>query len=135
MVAAAFLDTNILFYAFTDDERAQRAQALLTEPFMVSVQTLNEFSNAVRKKLNLPWASIEDAIESIVAVCSGIVAIDEKTTLAALKLAQRYNFAFCDALMVTAALGAGCKRYYSEDLQNGLVIDRQLTVINPFQVR
>jgi predicted nucleic acid-binding protein len=35
-------------------------------------------------------------------------------------------------LGVAAALRAGCKTLYSEDLQHRQVIDRQLTVLNPF---
>ena len=36
-----FLDTNILIYAFREDERSERARALLAEPSIISVQALN----------------------------------------------------------------------------------------------
>jgi predicted nucleic acid-binding protein len=34
-------------------------------------------------------------------------------------------------LIVAAALLAGCKVLYSEDMQHGQVIERQLTIRNP----
>ncbi|WFU09677.1 PIN domain-containing protein [Rhizobium sp. CB3090] len=127
-----FLDTNVLLYAFTDDQRAQKAQLLLAEPFTISVQALNEFANVARKKLHLPWKRIHEAIRTIVELSTSVVAIDEKTTLSALNLAERYNFSFYDAAMVAAALQANCERYYSEDLHDCLIVETRLTIINPF---
>jgi predicted nucleic acid-binding protein len=50
-----------------------------------------------------------------------------------LTLAERHGFAFYDALLVAAALRAGCTRLYSEDLQHGQVVDRQLRILDPFR--
>jgi len=44
----------------------------------------------------------------------------------------RYRFSFYDSLIVAAALDAGCKTLYSEDLQQGQRIDG-LTIQNPFR--
>ena len=41
------------------------------------------------------------------------------------------NFVLYDALIVAAALEAGCTRLYSEDLQHGQQIEG-LTIENPF---
>ncbi len=133
VAATNFLDTNILIYAISGDKRAGQAQALLDLPFVISGQTLNEFANVARKKLLMSWSDIAEAIEAIVAVSMLIVPINEKTTLAALRLAPRYNLSFYDAAMVAAALQVGCERYFSEDMQHGLVVEKQLTVVNPFQ--
>ena len=48
-----------------------------------------------------------------------------------LELQERYSLGFDDALIVAAALEADCSRLWSEDLQDGLRIDR-LTIRNPF---
>lgn len=129
---ANFLDTNILVYAFSEGSKAEVAQTLMAEPFVLSAQTLNEFANVGRKKLKLSWERIEEAIDALSSVASAVVVLDKQTTKAALKLVRRYNLAFYDALMLTAALKANCSRYFSEDLQHGLLIDGKLTVINPF---
>lgn len=127
-----FLDTNILLYAFTEEEQAEKAQSLLAQPFAISAQALNEFANVGRKKLSMPWEDIREAIEAIVAVSAAIVPMNEKITLTALQLAQRYQLAFYDATMVAAAIEAGCERFYSEDLHDGLVVEKQLMIVNPF---
>jgi predicted nucleic acid-binding protein len=127
-----FLDTNVLLYAFTEEERAKTAQSLLAQPFAISAQALNEFADVGRKKLRMPWEDIREAIEAIVAVSATIVPLNEKITLTGLQLAQRYQFSFYDATMVAAALEAGCKRFYSEDLHNGFVVEKQLMIVNPF---
>jgi predicted nucleic acid-binding protein len=130
---ANFFDTNIIVYAFTKDLRAAAAQQLMASPFVLSTQGLNEFANVARKKLKHPLEQIEEAIEVLSRLASMIVPMDQQMTMTALKLVGRYNFAFYDALMVAAALEANCTRYYSEDLQDGLIVEGALTVINPFR--
>lgn len=51
---------------------------------------------------------------------------------ASLDIQSRYRFAYYDALVVAAALDAGCATLYSEDLQDGQRIDG-LTVVDPFR--
>jgi predicted nucleic acid-binding protein len=53
----------------------------------------------------------------------------------ALSIAERYGLSIYDALIVSAALLAGCTMLYSEDMQDGQIIDRQLTIRNPFEAR
>ncbi|KAA1178239.1 PIN domain-containing protein [Rhizobium tropici] len=127
-----FLDTNVLLYAFMEEERAERAQSLLAQPFAISAQALNEFANVGRKKLNMPWADIREAIDALVALSATIVPVSEKITLAGLHLAQRYQLSFYDATMVAAAIEAGCERFHSEDLHDGLLVEKQLMIVNPF---
>ena len=51
---------------------------------------------------------------------------------ASLDIQSRYRFAYYDALIVAAALDAGCATLYSEDLQDGQRIEG-LTLVDPFQ--
>ena len=48
-----------------------------------------------------------------------------------LDLQTRYRFSFYDSLIVAAALEAGCKTLYTEDLKHGQRIEG-VTVTNPF---
>ena len=43
----------------------------------------------------------------------------------------RYQYSFYDSLIIAAALEAGCKTLYSEDMQHGQRIE-QLIIKNPF---
>lgn len=131
-MTAPLLDTNILVYAFTDDPRSAVAQALLSEPFILSVQALNEFSNVARRKLGMNWMEIRLAIDDLSALAAAIVPIDKESNSLALDLAARYNFSVFDALLIASALQAGCAQCFSEDMQSGLTVDDRLIILNPF---
>jgi predicted nucleic acid-binding protein len=128
-----FLDSNVLVYAFTDDARATAAQALLESGCAISVQGLNEFANVARRKLGKSWREIRDNLAAIRAVCEIVIPIDLDTHEAALRLAERYGFAVFDALTVAAALQAGSTTLWSEDMQDGMLIDGKLRIANPFR--
>jgi len=128
-----FLDSNILVYAFTTDPRAVRAQALLQRGCIISVQGLNEFANVAKRKLGMTWAEIRDALSAIRTICRTIVPMDVETHDDAIRIAERYGYGFFDALMIASALRADCGTLWSEDMQDGLVIDRRLRIANPFR--
>ncbi len=132
-MAGEFLDSNVLVYAFTDDARAATAQALLDRGCTISVQGLNEFANVARRKLGKSWREIRDDLAAIRTVCPTVVPIDLDTHEAALRLAERYGFAMFDALMVATALQAGSSTLWSEDMQDGMLIDGKLRITNPFR--
>jgi predicted nucleic acid-binding protein len=128
-----FLDSNVLVYAFTDDPRAAAAQALLDRGCTISVQGLNEFANVARRKLGHSWDEIRAALAVIRDLCPAILPVDLDTHEAALRLAERYGFVMFDALMVAAALKAGSTTLWSEDMQDGMLIDGTLRIANPFR--
>ncbi|MBA2920769.1 PIN domain-containing protein [Sphingomonas sp. MAH-20] len=131
-MARAFLDTNVLVYAFADDPRATVAERLLAEGNDVSVQVLNEFANVARRKLGFDWRQVRDGLASIRALARAIHPVDLKTHTHALWLAERYGLSVYDALIVAAALQARCDLLYSEDMQNGMEIEGGLCIRNPF---
>jgi predicted nucleic acid-binding protein len=51
---------------------------------------------------------------------------------AGLRIAAKYGFHFYDALIAAAALEAQCTTLYSEDFQDGQLLEGRLTVRNPF---
>jgi len=57
----------------------------------------------------------------------------EDITFQALDLKSKNKISWFDSLIVAAALVADCKILYSEDFQDGLVIEGKLKVINPFK--
>jgi predicted nucleic acid-binding protein len=129
-----FLDTNILVYAFTTDPRAARAQALLECGCVIGVQGLNEFANVAKRKLLMNWVEIREALSAIRTLCRTIVPIDVETNEDAVRIADRYECSFFDALMIASALRADCGILWSEDMHNGLVVDQRLRVANPFHL-
>jgi predicted nucleic acid-binding protein len=131
--APPFLDTNIFVYAFGDDERTERAQEIISTPYVTSVQALNEFAHVVRRKLRLEWSEIRKGIAAIQKASARTILLDIALNQAAFDLAARYNLSFYDALMIAAALEAQSTLFLSEDLHHGLTINNTLTIQNPFR--
>jgi len=47
-------------------------------------------------------------------------------------IAKRYSYSYYDSLIISAALEANCDTLYSEDMQNGQIIEKVLRIVNPF---
>jgi predicted nucleic acid-binding protein len=130
----AFFDTNVLIYAVAEnDPRSPRAEALLASGGLVGVQVLNEFVSVVRRKLRMPWKDVSEALDAIRVLCPSPVPVTISTHETALIVAEKHGFEIYDALVIAAAMEAGCTILYSEDFQDGQIIDRKLTVRNPFR--
>jgi predicted nucleic acid-binding protein len=128
-----FFDTNVLIYAVAENEpRSARAEELLASGGVLSVQILNEFTAVARRKLLMPWAEVGEAVEAFLVLCPSPIAVTLEIHGAARTIAEKLGCNIYDALVVAAALDAGCTTLYSEDFQDGQVIEGTLTVRNPF---
>ena len=127
-----FLDTNVLVYAaLSDDPRCPIAEQLLAAGGTISVQVLNEFANVARTKLKRTWPEIEAMLALVRSRSDRVQQIAISTHESALALARDHKVGFYDALIVAAALEAGCDTVLTEDMQHGRKFGA-LTVINPF---
>ena len=130
---AHFIDTNILIYlASGDDAKAARAEEILREGGVVSVQVLNELTNVARRKLRMDWPDIR----AFLGLLRGLVEVQPitmDTHEAGLVLAERYGLSTYDAMIVASAAGAGCAVLWSEDMQHGMAMGETLRVVNPFR--
>jgi len=130
-----FFDTSVLFYLLSNDVRkADRVEALLAHRGIISVQVLNEFTVVALRKAGLPLLDIKEILDTVRAVCT-VEPLTATTHDRGVEICERYKFSFYDSVIVAAALIVGAKVLYSEDLQHGQVIDRQLRIVNPFLVR
>lgn len=127
-----FVDTNVLLYLLSADAaKAERAEALLAARVVISVQVLNEFANVARRRFGLAWDEIRQALADVRRFAD-VRSLTVETHERGLVLAERYQFSVYDALIISAALEAGCTTLSSEDLQHGQRIDNRLTIRNPF---
>ena len=132
MAARPFVDTNVLLYLLSDDAaKADRAEALLADRIVISVQVLNEFANVALRKLKLEWPEIVQILADIRRF-AGVEALTITTHDRGATLARRYQLSLHDAMIAAAALEAGCTTLWSEDFQSGQRLDGRLTIRNPF---
>jgi len=134
----AFLDTNVLVYAYDNHEpnKQRIAQQLITEgiekeSLLLSVQVLGEFFNVVTRQIPQPMTP--DEVQEVIAVISilPIQEIDLAMVNRAIDTHKRYRMSYWDALIVSAAERAGCAMILSEDLSDGQSY-RGIAVRNPF---
>jgi predicted nucleic acid-binding protein len=127
----AFLDTNIVIYAQQQNAKGEIARQLLAKGGVISVQVLNEFASVSQRKLGRNWQEISDAISDLLAITEAPVILTLDLHMAARSLAERHTLSFYDALIIAAALEAGCDTLLSEDMQNGRRFGK-LTIADPF---
>jgi len=129
-----FIDTNILLYLLSaDHDKADRAELIVQAGGLISVQVLNEMANIAFRKLAMSWREINEVLSLIRLLCPTVPLTIETHDRGRL-VAERYGLSVYDAMIVAAALLGGCETLYSEDMQNGLLIDQQLRICNPFTI-
>jgi predicted nucleic acid-binding protein len=128
----AFFDTNIVLYLLSADAiKADRAESLLADGGVVSVQVLNEFAAVALRKIALDWPAIDEVLGVVRRVCE-VRPLTIETHDRGLRLARRYQLAVYDAMIAASALEAGCDTLWTEDLPRPLVLAMWWRVRNPF---
>lgn len=79
----------------------------------------------------MSWVEIRDISAHIRTVCTvGPITLEVHDR--GLQLSDDHGYSVYDAMIVAAALLTRCATLYSEDMQDGQVIDGRLTMRNPF---
>ncbi|MFK7933753.1 MAG: PIN domain-containing protein [Saprospiraceae bacterium] len=129
-----FLDTNVLIYCYSSSEPDKQFKAQVVASATnatISTQVLKEFADTLSRKFKLSWKEIHQAIEELKN--NFIVHTNTPTTIEdACLLADKYKYSFYDSLIIIAALESDCVVLYSEDMQDGQIIEKKLTIKNPF---
>ena len=128
---SAFFDTNILVYAQQADGKGDRARALFAGGGKLSVQVLNEFTAVSRRKQRRGWREVDEAVADVLTMVDPPLALTLDLHNAARALSREHSLSFYDALIVAAAIEAGCDTLFSEDMQHGRAFGG-LAVVNPF---
>jgi predicted nucleic acid-binding protein len=135
----SFVDTNILVYAEDRDAKGKHevARDLVLDLWnerdgVLSVQVLQEFYVTVTRKIKKPLAAAR-ALEIVQEYLSwSVVENTGKLLVEAVSLQQRAQLSFWDAMVVQAAINAGCDKLYTEDLNAGQRIG-SVVIVNPFK--
>ena len=135
-------DSNIWLYRLLIDPECNDAEEMgkhnlataLTsrENILISTQIINEVCAVLSKKAKISEIQIRQIIQEFYDGCL-VIQLDRNIILRASELRTQYSFSFWDSLIVASALASEANILYSEDMQDGLIISNQLTLINPFR--
>lgn len=130
-----FVDTNILVYFISDDKKKKlKARDIIfsSDEVFVSSQVISEFVSVCFSKKFLGPDEITSVISHYIEALN-FVSVEAATIKSAVKIKKKSHSSFWDSLIVAAALENNCSILYTEDMQDGQVIDGKLTVVNPFK--
>jgi predicted nucleic acid-binding protein len=129
-----FVDTNIFIYLYSNDEPIKKSIAeelFVKYDISISIQVLNELSNVLIKKIKLGPVEVDKVIEEASNACV-IEPIYVDSIRESLKIMTKYKYSYYDSLIITSALESNCKVLFSEDMQDGQIIEDKLIIYNPF---
>lgn len=136
MLEAAFFDTNVFLYAFSEaqEDTAKRDTArslLLSHRPCVSTQVMLEFAAAALRRPALGIG--EGGIDRFLSECCSfqVETLTPKIIRQAMEIRRRHSVSHWDSTILAAASASGCRTLFSEDLQDGFLLG-PLTVRNPF---
>ena len=131
-----FLNTNILIYLYSTEEKKQKRVLELLQnenEFVISTQVLSEFCNVLKKKFNFTTKQLSVLLQDFEKNFL-LHPTDIEQIKTALTISDRYKYSFYDALVIAGAIHSGCNLLFSEDLQHGQTILNKVKITNPFRV-
>ena len=143
MAQKIFIDSNIWLYRFladqdpdpNEDARKRKIAVSLTNlnNIVVSTQVINETCSVLKRKVSFSETQISQLIEEFEQQCQ-VIDVTTDILKKASQLRVNYHLSFWDGLIVASALSGNASILYSEDMQDGLIVDNQLTIINLFRI-
>jgi predicted nucleic acid-binding protein len=131
-----FLDTNVLIYAWSKQDKTKRktSRDLIRKAFeskqaVISIQVLQEFFSVATAKFDGDKLAVKEAMSRFAEL--PIVQTDLALLQIAADISILSQLSIWDALIVAAAERAHCSILYSEDLNIGQSI-RGVKIVNPF---
>lgn len=127
-----FIDSNIIVYLVDNrsKEKTKKAQDFLSPDFFISTQVIAENVNVCLKKLHLNKETTFDFARRILNRFR-ILQITEATLLKSFEISIKYQLSSWDSIIIATAILNNCSIIYSEDMQDGLIVENSVTIINP----
>src|SRR3990172_6124200 len=141
-MANVFIDSNLLVYGFIEtrnnEEKDKRDKIILLlerennkNNIIISVQVINEFHWILKRKYDVNESEIRNKVINAILLIAEVTSVDLKIYKSAFVIRDKYAISFWDSLIVASALENDCSILYSEDMQDGQVIEEKLKIINP----
>jgi len=130
-----FVDTNILIYFISDEKKKKlRAKDVIfsSEDVFISSQVISEFISVCFSKNLLKTEEVIALVDDLLDALR-FASIEENTIRKALQIRKKAHYSYWDSLVIASALENNCSTLYTEDMQEGQILDGSLTIINPFK--
>ena len=133
----AFIESNVWLYAFItgqDPVKTQKAIQVInsTSRIVISTQVINEVCANLLRKQHTSEEELRDFIDDFYNLYQ-VIELGQEQLTAASQLRKRYSFSYWDSLIIAAAVASNVSVIYSEDMQDRLQIENQVTIVNPFK--
>lgn len=130
-----FLDTNVLAYPFDNSQPAKQRKARasfleLSPVAVISTQVMIELHAVLTQKLGTSKHDAEDILASLDVET---VRTNRELVLNAARTSTKDQITMWDALILEAAVTAGCTELLTEELAAGSTL-RGVKIVNPFLV-
>lgn len=120
-----FVDSNIVLYAFDNGTFKKKIVFdLIKKKPIISTQVIMESVNICIRRFKFSKEVAYQNGINLIDTCS-LKLIDETTLLSAFKISLRYQFSHWDSLIISSALQNNCSILFSEDLQDGQMIEKK----------
>jgi predicted nucleic acid-binding protein len=133
-----FIDSNIWLYAFIISEDTDKhlvaSRIIENSTICLSSQVINEVCVNLVKKAAFTEERLASLIRSFFDRYQVLTEYSEDLLCAAADLRRSYRFQFWDSLIVASALSCNADILYSEDMHDGLLVQKSLRIINPFNI-
>lgn len=130
-----FIDTNILIY-FISAEEGKKIKAkdviFSSQDVYISSQVINEFISVCFSKELLGVEEIITLVNDLLKALQ-FSPVEESTIKKALQIKKDSKYSYWDSLIIASALENNCATLYTEDMQDGQVVDDNLIITNPFK--
>ncbi|MBU0567013.1 PIN domain-containing protein [bacterium] len=129
-----FVDTNILiYYVSNDTPKKNIAKDLLIDnrKIVISSQVIAEFVAVTTRKQILSYTQSVGYANEFMDILE-LAIISKETIRSSFEIVSKYGYSLWDGLILAAALENNCSILYTEDLQDGQIIEDSLRITNPF---
>lgn len=128
------IDTNVLLYAYDNRDVHKQDKAieiLLKKPFVTQL-VIFEFMKVLERKFKREKKEITKLTIKLLTELVYPLSQHSDIHNYAHFLVQRYNYGLSDILVLSDSILNNCSVLLSEDMCNGMIVDKKLKIINPF---
>lgn len=133
-----FIDTNLWVYLYADDSDKEKTDDIRSlvdnhfEDIIISTQVLGEFFHVLTRK---GLKGKEEARQMVLDMAANFTSMEvlQTSVVKAMDISIRDGYSYWDSLILAVALDNYCSILYTEDMQDGQIIEERLKIENPFK--